>query len=65
VIDEYTIHQNQSIWHFSRDLKTLTVTRDHAAIRWGKRKEIAPSATALRRSGATTSPTAYIPLSAV
>ena len=38
VMDEYTLHQNQSIWHFSRDLKTLTVTRDHADIRWGRRK---------------------------
>jgi len=38
VVDEYTIHQNQSTWHFSRDLKTLTVESDPAPIRWGQRK---------------------------
>lgn len=37
VIDEYTIHQNQSTWKFSSDLQTLTVTSDPVPIRWGKR----------------------------
>ena len=37
IIDEYTIHQNQSTWRFSPDLKSLTVESDPVPIRWGKR----------------------------